>query len=105
MSIGTDYSRPVTVNGFSCKNCMDVDYAKKHIDPAHPKSGPYGINAKNDPTVQRTQSPAIIFSGSLGGPDGKKSVVPAPLEGNRTNAELAATAASATVGSLVNVSV
>ncbi len=45
MAINGDYPQPVTVNGFSCKNCTDVDYAKKHIDPAHPKDGPYGVNA------------------------------------------------------------
>ena len=49
MAISGDYSQPVTVNGFSCKNCTDVDYAKKHIDPAHPKDGPYGVNAKDKP--------------------------------------------------------
>jgi hypothetical protein len=27
-----------------------VDRAKKHIDPAHPRSGPYGIDAATDPT-------------------------------------------------------
>ena len=37
------------VNGFQCRNCTDIDYAKKHIDPAHPKDGPYGINAPNQP--------------------------------------------------------
>lgn len=37
------------VNGFACRNCTDIDYAKKHIDPAHPKDGPYGINAPNPP--------------------------------------------------------
>jgi hypothetical protein len=47
MSVNGDYPQPVMVNGFSCKNCTDVDYAKKHIDPAHPKDGPYGINAKD----------------------------------------------------------
>jgi hypothetical protein len=47
MAISGDYPHPVTVNGFSCKNCTDVDYAKKHIDPAHPKDGPYGVNAKD----------------------------------------------------------
>jgi hypothetical protein len=47
MSINGDYPQPVTVNGFSCKNCTDVDYANKHIDPAHPKDGPYGVNAKD----------------------------------------------------------
>jgi hypothetical protein len=47
MAINGDYPQPVTVNGFSCKNCTDVDNAKKHIDPAHPKDGPYGVNAKD----------------------------------------------------------
>jgi len=50
MTIGGDYPTPVQVNGFSCRNCTDVDYAKKHIDPAHPRSGPYDINAENDPS-------------------------------------------------------
>jgi hypothetical protein len=48
MAINGDYPQPVTVNGFSCKNCTDVDNAKKHIDPAHPKDGPYGVNAKDN---------------------------------------------------------
>ena len=56
MAVSTDYPTPVMVNGFRCKNCTDVDYAKKHIDPAHPKSGPYGINAKDDPTVKQTDN-------------------------------------------------
>lgn len=53
MAISGDYPHPVTVNGFSCKNCTDVDYAKKHIDPAHPKDGPYGINAKDRDDAHR----------------------------------------------------
>ena len=66
MAIGTNYPSPVIVNGFSCKNCTDVDYAKKHIDPAHPKSGPYGIDAKNDPTVKNAiSSNAVTFGGAL----------------------------------------
>ena len=48
MTITGDYAHPVTVNGYSCKNCTDVDYAKKHIDPAHPKDGPYGLDARSD---------------------------------------------------------
>ncbi len=56
MAVSTNYPTPVMVNGFQCKNCTDVDYAKKHIDPAHPKSGPYGIDAKEDPTVKQTDS-------------------------------------------------
>lgn len=51
-AIGGNYPAPVQVNGFTCKNCTDVDYAKKHIDPAHPKSGPYDIDAATDPSRQ-----------------------------------------------------
>jgi len=61
MSVSTNYPQPVQVNGFTCRNCTDVAYAKKHIDPAHPKSGPYGINAKDDPTVTN----AVTFGGAL----------------------------------------
>ena len=63
MTIGTNYPIPVQVNGYLCKNCTDVDLAKKHIDPAHPRSGPYGINAKVDPTVNKAA--AVIFGGAL----------------------------------------
>ena len=63
MAIGTDYPTPVNVNGYSCKNCTDVGYAKKHIDPAHPRSGPYGINAKDDTTARK--SAAVVFGGAL----------------------------------------
>jgi hypothetical protein len=63
MAIGsTNYAHPVQVNGFTCRNCTDVDNAKKHIDPAHPKSGPYGINADTDPTNTKS---FIQFGGSL----------------------------------------
>ncbi len=44
MAISTDYPAPVNVNGFSCRNCTDVDRAKKHIDPANPSAGPFGVN-------------------------------------------------------------
>jgi hypothetical protein len=50
VSMSVNYSSLVQVNGYSCRSCTDVDYAKKHIDPAHPKSGPYDINAASDPT-------------------------------------------------------
>lgn len=50
MAISGDYSKPVTVNGYSCRNCQDVSLAKRNIDPQHPLSGPYGVNAGSDPT-------------------------------------------------------
>ncbi len=70
-----NYPTPVTVNGFSCKNCTDVDLAKKHIDPAHPKDGPYGIDAKNQPQSVLTpqpvsatsNTPAVTFGGVFSG--------------------------------------
>ena len=65
MAIGsTDYPHPVQVNGFLCRNCTDVDYAKKHIDPAHPRSGPYDINADTDPSNPKS---FLQFGGSLTG--------------------------------------
>jgi hypothetical protein len=77
MAISGDYPTPVNVNGFSCKNCTDVDNAKKHIDPAHPKDGPFGINAKTRPeeVAQAAAKPfdptydgqvAVTFGGQLG---------------------------------------
>ena len=59
-----------TVNGFQCKNCTDIDYAKKHIDPARPKDGPYGVNAKTNGSEVRTTDrvqpdPAVRFGGQL----------------------------------------
>jgi len=65
MSIGNaNYPQPVQVNGFLCRNCTDVDNAKKYIDPAHPKSGPYGIYAATDPSNPKS---FIQFGGSLTG--------------------------------------
>jgi hypothetical protein len=70
MAIGsTNYAQPVHVNGFICRNCTDVDNAKKHIDPAHPKSGPYGIDAATDPAnpkafLQSSSPPGSQASGA-----------------------------------------
>jgi hypothetical protein len=59
-----NYPHPVTVNGFSCKNCTDVDNAKRHIDPQHPQDGPYGVNA---PKTSGDHGPAVTFGGALAG--------------------------------------
>lgn len=63
MTISGDYATPVYVNGFQCKNCTDVDNAKKNIDPAHPKAGPFGIDAAQDPGAN--QDAAVKFGGQL----------------------------------------
>jgi hypothetical protein len=68
-----NYPTPVTVNGYSCKNCTDVDYAKQHIDPAHPKDGPYGVDAKTQP-----DAPAVTFGGALAGVSASSSTSAQP---------------------------
>jgi hypothetical protein len=83
MAISSDYPSPVQVNGFQCKNCTDVDYAKKHIDPAHPKSGPYGVNAATDPS----QKSSVILGGALKGMDGGDEPA-APQDKPATGAQL-----------------
>ena len=69
------------VNGYQCSNCTDIDNAKKHIDPAHPQDGPYGIKAPRDSGRDRpgdialkpadatgnANQPAVIYGGSLAG--------------------------------------
>jgi len=58
------------VNGFQCKDCTDVDYAKRHVDPAHPKDGPYGVNAdpnRPDSAAAKRNEPAVRFGGLLTG--------------------------------------
>jgi hypothetical protein len=77
MAISGDYPQPVYVNGFSCKNCTDVENAKKHIDPAHPKSGPFDVNADTDPT----RNQAVKLSGRLSGLEG------ASTSGSATSAQ------------------
>ncbi len=87
MSISTDYPHPVNVNGYSCKNCTDVDYAKKHIDPAHPKAGPYGVNAASDPSTQNF----IQFGGALKDvPNVPGSIAAAPASATGQNLNIVA---------------
>ncbi|MBR7619666.1 hypothetical protein JKL49_09730 [Phenylobacterium sp. 20VBR1] len=57
-----------TINGFQCKDCTDAAYAKKHIDPAHPKDGPFGVNAPEERKPHKTEprrDPAVVFGGAL----------------------------------------
>jgi len=68
MAISSDYPHPVQVNGYTCRNCTDVDYAKKHIDPAHPKSGPYDVNAATDPSRKTSLDPATATTARLTAP-------------------------------------
>ena len=110
MSIGsTNYPQPVQVNGFTCHNCTEVDEAKKHIDPAHPKSGPYGVDAATDPTVKKS---FIQFGGSLSGtnasgaastPDSAAASTTASTSPSGSASPTTSTSASQAPGQLVNV--
>lgn len=53
------------VNGYICANCTDVDYALKHIDPAHPKGDAQtnGVGGSG----QGDGSRAVTFGGALAG--------------------------------------
>ena len=70
-----NYPTPIWVDGYQCRNCSDVELAKNHIDPAHPKSGPLNVDAKDDPTraVQNAQKKAVQFGGALAGTDAGSS--------------------------------
>jgi hypothetical protein len=72
MSISGDYSSPVTVNGFSCMNCTDVDYANKFIDPAHPHDGPAkpASEQQSDQDLKKVtfDAQAVVLGGTLADP-------------------------------------
>ena len=93
MSVSSvNYPQPVQVNGFSCRNCSDVDLAKKHIDPQHPKSGPYNVDAASDPTRKRSlPTSAVSFGGALIGSNADET----PIDHQP----------GATAGSLIDISV
>lgn len=66
MSINTvNYPTPVTVNGYSCKNCTDVDNAKRNIDPQHTKDGPFGVNKVDKPGATAPHGPAVTLGAVL----------------------------------------
>lgn len=69
MAISADYPRPISVNGFVCRNCDDVSDARKFIDPAAPK-GAAAVTSPDDS--------AVIFGGSLAPPQAVARAIPAP---------------------------
>ncbi len=60
------------INGYQCRNCTDVGYAKKHIDPAHPKDGAYGVNSPEKRAEARADQ-AVKFGGSLSELNGRQT--------------------------------
>jgi len=78
-----NYPTPVNVNGYSCKNCTDVDNAKRNIDPTHPKDGPLGVNASRSPATPRRSPSAVSFS-HLSASD-KAPTTPTATQGHRVD--------------------
>ena len=88
------------VNGYQCSNCTDIDNAKKHVDPAHPQDGPYGVNAPKDSGRDRggdittravdatgnSAQPAVIYGGSLAAlnPVAQSGATPPPPQPSQT---------------------
>ena len=70
MAISTDYPRPITVNGYVCRNCDDVSDAKKFIDPSKPKLAGEAGDAKS------VAQSAVSFGGSLSSRNIAPSAVP-----------------------------
>jgi len=52
-----------TVNGYVCRNCSDVELAKKGVDPAQPKDAYKAEEAKPE------RGPAVTYGGSLARPE------------------------------------
>ena len=72
------------VNGYVCRNCTDVELAKKGVDPAHPHDGPNGVDPQTPGASSETKSkdgasrsdevspdrgPAVTYAGALQGAD------------------------------------
>ena len=97
MAISANYPVPVYVNGYACNNCTQVAEAKKGIDPADPKAGPYGVDASAGSSQagnsSGVQSPAVIFGGALAGASTASSPNPQPRQ------------APSASGGLLNISV
>jgi hypothetical protein len=98
------------VNGYVCRNCTDVDNAKKGIDPAHPKEhDPLHPQTKTQNGIDalgKTQdSPAVILSGALSRPDAGNSTNSASSSDDTSQGSSRSSSYRATTGTRLNVSV
>jgi hypothetical protein len=67
------------VNGYVCRSCADVSLAKRQIDPAHPKDGPNGRDARTADKADDARPPAVLFGGAVGqAANGVERVQPTP---------------------------
>lgn len=99
-----NYTTPVFVNGFVCRNCTDVDFAKKYIDPAHPKDGPYSRDAKDGHAVSNQPSSGVVFGGSLAKLNSNPTTTTTDGAAGSLTRQDSAWAVPAAIGSRVDVS-
>ena len=91
------------VNGYVCRNCTDVELAKRGVDPAHPKDDPK--NPAYDPAKAKADhGPAFKLSGALAasGVAGSSASALPPVNGVSGTDGVNAPSQS-TPGSLVNI--
>lgn len=70
------------INGYVCRNCTDVELAKRGVDPAHPKDDPK--NPAYDPAKAKADhGPAFKLDGALAksGANGAASDALPPVNG------------------------
>lgn len=84
MAVSGNYPSPVIVNGYLCWNCTDVDNAHNHIDPAHPKDGPFDLAATTG-AASSSPNPAVQLSGVLAAAAAPGGAPPAYQPGSRLN--------------------
>jgi len=79
------------VNGYVCRNCTDVELAKKGVDPAHPHDGPNGVEPRTPDAgkadgsaagAQASRGPAVTYAGALQGADSTQGSADAQPSGS-----------------------
>lgn len=55
-AVGANYASPVTVNGYPCWNCTDVEKAKKSVDPSARSDTTGPVDRSTQPTVRGAES-------------------------------------------------
>ena len=85
MAINGNYPSPVLVDGYLCWNCTDVADAQKHIDPAHPQDGPFGLDATAASSSSRNTAVTLGGGLSAAGDPGSATPTQSYQPGSRLN--------------------
>jgi hypothetical protein len=80
MSVSSDYTQPVNVNGYVCWNCSQVADAKKGVDPADVKPGETAAQAQAASSTTATS--AVVFGGALAASQAGASIANSAAQAN-----------------------